>query len=51
MCNHRGGLDADLVTSMERVYAMVGFGTLGYVAYPAITMIKSQKCDADEQGR
>ena len=21
------------------------------VAYPAITMIKSQKCDADEQGR
>eukprot|EP01048_Picozoa_sp_COSAG05_P001995 COSAG05_NODE_74_length_21769_cov_194.316290_11_plen_118_part_00 len=42
---------ADLVTTMELVYVMVGFGTLGYVAYPAITMIKSQKCDADEQGR
>lgn len=39
------------VDSWMRVYGMIAFGTFGYVAYPAITMIKSQKCDADEQGR
>jgi hypothetical protein len=33
----------DLVTTMERVYAMVAFGTLGYVAYPTITSAQQRR--------